>query len=155
MFIFSYIFYIYMETRWDLYRANMKHHKGERGIGMFTHRLKGYTLPTKEEMKEMSRLNLVYDIDPPIRSAVIELNHNRIKTEGSCAGHYKLDGTPDRGFISFGWDKSEFKKNKSKIIEILTKHNFKRLKVEGPRWSVIDKKKIWSPWYFVTFTRRT
>ena len=48
---------------------------------------KGYTLPSHEEMDDMDKHHLIYDIDPDIRSMVIELNKKGFKTGGSCAGH--------------------------------------------------------------------
>jgi hypothetical protein len=111
-------------------------------------------LPSKEEMKEMRKLELEYDIDPTIRSAIIDLNKNGFKTIGSCSGHKK----GDRGYISFGGEDFQkidiFRNNKKRIIKILTNHGFKRLEFEHPRWTTRNGERVYSPWYWIYFTRR-
>jgi len=79
-------------------------------------------LPTNTEMDKLDKHNIIYDIDPPIRTMVIELNDKGFKTEGSCAGH----SIKPNGFITFKGDPTQSKVNA--VVNIMKKYNIKGIK---------------------------
>lgn len=133
------------KMRWELYRSNIRKNARFRGIGLDMWRLRGYTLPTLDEMRRMDKFNL-YDIDPLIRTAVIELNERGLATRGSCSGHAKDRGC--RGFITFAPE--TFKEGIA--TEVLRKYGLKRMVLEKPGWVYLDKERVRSAHYAITFT---
>jgi hypothetical protein len=85
---------------------------------------KNMKMPTHEQMNEMDKYGLIYDIDQEIRDAVIDLNKHGFKTAGSCAGHVP---NKNAGFISIMGIPTEQKIQTAKSI--LSKHGLKNLRL--------------------------
>jgi hypothetical protein len=111
---------------WDNYRKNYKASGGK--IYSIT---KGVKLPTHEEMDNMDKYHLIYDIDPWIRGAILDLNRHGLKTVGSCAGH----SPKSSGFVTFDGDPTASKIRLA--VSILAKHglrNIRKGKTEPGYW---------------------
>ena len=48
---------------------------------------KGTTYPTHNQMNQFEKYGVAYDVDPPLRDVIIELNMRGYRTSGSCQGH--------------------------------------------------------------------
>lgn len=112
-----------MKTRTERFWKNVREHEKESGHFYTATKSK---LPSHSEMNEMSKYNIIYDIDPQIRGFVIALNKRGFRTEGSCAGHRK----GERGFVTI---KGDFEKlsydNKVKIVNLAKSYGLKNLRL--------------------------
>ena len=77
--------------------------------------------PSSKQADELHMRRLPLDIDPEIRTTVLKLNREGIRTQGSCAGH------KDRGFIVFGKLKPD---KKEEVRGILKDAGLKSVRVE-------------------------
>lgn len=125
-----------MVNRWERFRQYKAENPDihERSFGL----ARGQHLPTHEEMDEMARYRLPYDIDPEIRQPVIDLNRQGIRTCGSCAGHPGVCGA-ERGFISIGYEHHERQGTaalhpevEERIKQTLRSHGLQRVTVDSP-----------------------
>lgn len=114
-----------------------KNRRGNENRGGYYTFARGIKMPTHQEMDQLEKHNIVFDIDPEIRSVVIELNNKGYKTEGSCAGHVRVR----RGFISFTGVITPPKVER--ISQIARKHGLKNIRIN---------KGVPGAWWAITFS---
>ncbi len=103
-------------------------------------------IPSTEDEIQLRKHNIPFDVDEPIRKAVIELNNLGFKTAGSCAGHNK----PNRGFIAI--NRTIGPSEKSTVYAVLAKYGLKNIKIKGLSGTDPFTKEPFGLTSFVTFS---